>query len=301
MDVSGGFSLNPAIAGLPDGGFVATWAEYNGTDYDVRARLFDGTGAATGSNFIVTSLTDASQFTPDVTVSGSHVFFAWTDFAARPGDTSAPGIHGRIFGVSQPRNDFNGDAHSDILLQNSDGTPASWLMNGLNLIGGGAVGPSNPGPTWHVKDDGDFNHDGKSDILWQSADGTPAVWLMDGVNLIGGGVVGSSNPGPGWQVKATGDFNDDGKDDILWQNVDGTPAIWLMDGTNLIGGGAVGSNPGPSWHVEDTGDYNGDGKADILWQNTDGTPAVWDMDGTNVIGGGVVGLSNPGADWHIIG
>ena len=109
MDVAGGFSLNPAIAGLPGSGFVATWAQYNGADYDVRARLFDSTGAPLGSDFIVTSLTDNSQFTPDVTVSGSHVFFAWTDFASRPEDGAAPGVRGRIFGVDEPPNDFNGD------------------------------------------------------------------------------------------------------------------------------------------------------------------------------------------------
>ena len=64
MDVAGGFSLNPAIAGLPGSGFVATWAQYNGADYDVRARLFDSTGAPLGSDFIVTSLTDSFTIYP---------------------------------------------------------------------------------------------------------------------------------------------------------------------------------------------------------------------------------------------
>src|SRR5262245_47310508 len=144
--------------------------------------------------------------------------------------------------------DFNGNGPSDVLLQNSDGTPMIWLMNGhANTTFAGPVGPFNPGPSWHIEDDGDFNGDGYSDILWQSADGTPAIWLMNGSNVVSNSVAGSFNPGPSWQIKASGDFNFDSKADILWQNNDGTPAIWLMDGANAITVGAVGPfNPGPS-------------------------------------------------------
>ena len=38
--------------------------------------------------------------------------------------------------------DFNGDGKADILWQNSDGTPAIWLMNGTSIIGGGIAGDS---------------------------------------------------------------------------------------------------------------------------------------------------------------
>ena len=99
LDVTGGFSLNPQVHGAPGAGFVVTWAQWNGADYDVRARLFDGRANAVGSDFIVTSLTDNSQFTPTVAASDHHIFFAWTDFAARPTDTAAPGIRGRSFGI----------------------------------------------------------------------------------------------------------------------------------------------------------------------------------------------------------
>jgi len=99
IDATGGFSLNPQVSGAPGAGFVVTWAEFNGADYDVKARLFDGHTAAVGSEFIVTSLTDASQFTPTVAASDHHIFFAWTDFGSRPQDTAATGVRGRIFAV----------------------------------------------------------------------------------------------------------------------------------------------------------------------------------------------------------
>ena len=33
--------------------------------------------------------------------------------------------------------DYNGDGHSDILLQNTSGQVGIWEMNGTNVIGGG--------------------------------------------------------------------------------------------------------------------------------------------------------------------
>src|SRR5207237_25357 len=121
-------------------------------------------------------------------------------------------------------NDFDGDGHSDTLLQNADGTPVIALTNGTMA----PVGP-NPGADWHEIGSGDVNGDGKSDILWQNTDGTIAEWFMNGSGLISGANV-AFNPGPAWHAIGTGDFNGDGKSDILWQNNDGSAAVWLMDG-----------------------------------------------------------------------
>jgi len=194
--------------------------------------------------------------------------------------------------------DFNDDGKSDILWQNSDGTPGIWLMNGLTATAMSAVG-TNPGPAWVIKDTGDFNFDGKADILWQNDDGTPGIWLMDGFNVLTAGSVGT-NPGPGWQIKGSGDFNNDGKSDILWQNLDGTAGIWLMDGLTVLAASPVGTNPGAAWQIKGTGDFNNDGKADILWQHADGTAGIWLMDGLTPIATSAVG-TNPGTAWHVMG
>ena len=96
--------------------------------------------------------------------------------------------------------DFDSNGTSDILWQNSDGTPAIWLMNGMTAVAVGAVG-FNPGPSWHVEGSGDYSGDGRSDILWQGDDGTAAVWVMNGMNLVSS-AAGPFNPGADWHVIA---------------------------------------------------------------------------------------------------
>jgi hypothetical protein len=191
--------------------------------------------------------------------------------------------------------DFNADGMSDILWQNADGTPAVWLLNGVNISSTGPALP-NPGPSWHENAAADFNGDGKADILFQNDNGTPAVWLMNGTSVASFGPQ-LANPGPSWHEKAAADFNGDGKADILWQNDNGAAAVWLMDGTGVASFGPALPNPGPAWHANEAADFNADGKADILWQNDDGTPAVWLMDGTNLVSFGAP-IVNPGAAWH---
>jgi len=191
--------------------------------------------------------------------------------------------------------DANIDGRADFFWQNSDGTPAVWLMNGTNLA---LAGPAlaNPGPSWHAKDAADFNGDGKADILWQNDSGTPAVWLMNGTSVSSYGP-GLPNPGPAWHEIAAADFNGDNRADILFQNDNGAAAVWLMNGTDVSSFGPGLPNPGPAWHAKDAADFNGDGKADILWQRDDGTPAVWLMDGANLVSFGAP-IVNPGAAWH---
>ena len=96
--------------------------------------------------------------------------------------------------------DFNGDNKSDILWQNSDGTAAIWLMNGMKRRDRAPLARSIR--AGRSKGTGDFNGDGKSDIVWQHDGGTPAMWFMDGMNFLSGGAAGSFNPGHDWHVIA---------------------------------------------------------------------------------------------------
>jgi hypothetical protein len=197
-----------------------------------------------------------------------------------------------------PKNDFDGDNKSDLLLQNVPffGTPdvRVELLNGFNIASSGTI--TTP-VGWGVEATGDFNHDNKADIVLQNSDGTPQIWLMNSTSATS--TVTLPNPGASWHIIAAADFNGDGNTDILWQNNDGTPSIWEMNGTSIVKFDAL-PNPGSAWHVIGAGDFNGDGKADILWQNTDGTPSIWEMNGGSIVGGIGIAIPNPGAAWHAI-
>jgi FG-GAP-like repeat len=193
--------------------------------------------------------------------------------------------------------DFNNDQKSDIVLQNTNGTPQIWLMNGTSVTS--KVTLLNPGSSWHLVAAADFYNDGNTDLLFQNTDGTASIWQMNGTSIVGGGVVSPSPGSSGWTVIGAGDFNDDGNADILWQNTDGTVGVWEMNGNTVIGAGVVPTNPGSQWHAIGTGDFNGDGNADILFQNNDGTPMIWEMNGTSIVASAT--LPNPGAPWTAVG
>jgi hypothetical protein len=190
--------------------------------------------------------------------------------------------------------DFNVDGKSDIVLQNTDGTPQIWLMNGTSVTS--TVTLADPGSAWHIIAAADFNGDGEPDLLFQNDNGTPMIWEMNGTSVTSTATL--PNPGSSWRIIGAGDFNGDGTDDILFQNSDGTVTEWEMNGTTIVSAVAVG-NPGRSWQAIGTGDFNGDGNADILFQNNNGTPMIWEMNGTSIISSAT--LPNPGAPYTAIG
>ena len=185
--------------------------------------------------------------------------------------------------------DCNGDGTSDLLLQNADGTPSVWLLNGGAVLQHGTL--ANPGAGWHAVAAADFNGDGKSDILFQNIDASLAVWEMNGAGVLATGGIG--NPGAGWSAVAAGDFNGDGRADILLQNIAGTAAIWTTDGLTVTARATIGG-PGTGWRAVATGDFNGDGHADILWQNAAGNDAVWEMNGSGPLAEATIGAEGPG-------
>jgi hypothetical protein len=208
--------------------------------------------------------------------------------------------------------DFNGDGAADLLLQNGDSL-AEWVMNGVNVIGGGYIDGVSPNLSagWSVAGIGDFNGDGMADILLQ-AGSSLAEWQMNGAEVIGGGTIDGVSPNlsPGWSVAGVGDLNGDGKADVLLQDVnnDGSTTIaeWLMNGAEVTGGGLVGTLPS-GWSIAGVGDFNGDGKSDILLQHQTGgvadVLAEWQMNGTSVIGGGDIDGVSPNLNngWSVAG
>ena len=210
-------------------------------------------------------------------------------------DGSLPvGTNVTVASAGPVRNDFNDDGDSDLLFQNTNGTPQIWLMNGTGVVSQNTLAAVPA--SWKVIGSGDFNGDGHADIIWQNSDGTPGLWEMNGTSLIAA-LTPPAVP-PSWHVIATGDFNGDGLSDILWQNTDGTPGLWEMNGTSIVSAATLPAVP-PSWRVIGAGDFNGDGKADVLWQNTDGTPAIWEMNGTSIVTAATLPVVP--SSWHVIG
>ncbi|WP_264423407.1 cadherin repeat domain-containing protein [Novosphingobium sp. KCTC 2891] len=98
--------IEPAITGLANGGFVATWTDYSGTLGDtsvagVKAQVVDTWGEKVGTEFRVNTQVDAAQFDPAVTKLHDGGFtIAWTDRSATLGDASATSIKAQVFSVT---------------------------------------------------------------------------------------------------------------------------------------------------------------------------------------------------------
>lgn len=138
-----------------------------------------------------------------------------------------PGPSWKVVGTG----DFTKDGKTDILWQNSDGSPVVWGMNGTSVISDFRLG--NPGASMRITGVADFNGDANPDIIWQSSDGRPAIWLLNGVSTLSDRVL--ANPGPSWDI--AGYSSDDFKTGI--GIVDITPPV----GAPLAGGtGAPGSD-----------------------------------------------------------
>jgi Ca2+-binding RTX toxin-like protein len=91
----------PAITGLPNGGFVAVWADSSGVGdihpTSVRAQVFDAQGQRVGAEFRVNTTLPNPQWQPTIAVfPDGHFVVAWTDLSGTGGDLS-PAIRAQVF------------------------------------------------------------------------------------------------------------------------------------------------------------------------------------------------------------
>lgn len=194
--------------------------------------------------------------------------------------------------------DFNGDANSDIVWQNTaTGERLIWLMSGSSFLASAPL--ATIPPEWQIAATGDFNSDGKPDLVWQNTStGERVIWLMDGTTFLSSvslGVIPAE-----WSIVATGDLDANGTTDIFWQNFStGERVVWFMSGTAFLSGGSFGIIP-TEWSIAGAADFNGDGYLDILWQNSStGERLVWFMNGPAFVSAGSLGVIS--TDWSIAG
>jgi hypothetical protein len=208
-----------------------------------------------------------------------------TNNGAGSGSTSAKGA----------THDFNGDGKSDLLLYDTSGNLAMWLMNGAQVSSAAAIGAVQT--SWQIVGQRDFNGDGKTDLLLRdSATGNLQMWLMNGTQAPSSVTVG--NVPPLWTIIGTGDFNGDGHGDILWRDASGNIGVSLMNGATALSSASLGGMA-TTWSVVGLDDFDGNGTADILWRNTSGDVAIWFMNGTKIVTAST--LANVPHTWSITG
>jgi Ca2+-binding RTX toxin-like protein len=107
----------PAVAALSDGRFVVTWASLdNGTDTDIRARIFnsDGTPATVNgstTDFLVSTTNANAQNTPTVTALANGQFFiTWSSSNGSDFD-----IRGALFNADGTRAVANGSTNDFLI------------------------------------------------------------------------------------------------------------------------------------------------------------------------------------------
>ena len=189
--------------------------------------------------------------------------------------------------------DFNNDAHTDLLIQNSStGQIASWFMQGSTWVGG-AYFSLTPPIEYALVGAGDFSRNGATTLVLQSnVSNQIAFWYTNGANnaTIPGGIFVSATPAAGWKVVGVGEFNGDGFTDLVFQNqTTNQIAVWFMNGAQYQGGVLLSATPVAGWKAVGTGDFNADGFTDIVFQNqTTGQIALWYMNRTTYAGGIVI-------------
>ena len=93
----------PAITGLANGGFVASWTDYNASDVaNIKAQLFDASGNPVGNEVLVNTATSTLQWAPTITALANGGYaISWTDysvgFGGATGDASGAAIKAQVF------------------------------------------------------------------------------------------------------------------------------------------------------------------------------------------------------------
>ncbi|HEY0112624.1 MAG TPA: hypothetical protein VGB59_05660, partial [Allosphingosinicella sp.] len=92
--------LHPDIAGLPGGGFIATWLASDGNGFGVKAQIFSATGVRLGAEIAVNTMTANNQYRPAVVVDPASGGFLVTWFDGLNGDHTGYAVRARRFDSS---------------------------------------------------------------------------------------------------------------------------------------------------------------------------------------------------------
>lgn len=100
VNVRNSTCANPAVCGLPGGGFLVAWsrllADQIANGWDIAGCVFDKNGVRTTDEFVLNVCLAESQYNPRLALVGTQVLAAWVSDRQ---DGSREGIYGRFFGI----------------------------------------------------------------------------------------------------------------------------------------------------------------------------------------------------------
>jgi hypothetical protein len=242
-----GLEIDPDVAALRDGGFVAVWTDPDSTVNDIRATIYSNTGFPVLSNIVVNTTTTGEQNRASVVALADGGFLVnWEDDNANLVRAQRFDAVGHKIGTEFTVK--NGVA--------THGPEAAILTDGRIAY---AVNDGDPSSAdddvmtsiWRARDvSHDFDGDGKSGVLWRHDSGQVYFWEMDGLQIKAEGAAAHALVPTDWHIQDIGDYNADGKSDILWRHDSGQVYLWEMNGLQITAEGAVSHAPVPSdWHI----------------------------------------------------
>jgi hypothetical protein len=127
----------PAIASLPNGGFVVAWHDLSGSP-SVKAQVYDANGARVGGELLVDSGTAniVGGFPRIAALANGGFVVAWEDAGNAPGDTSASNIKAQVYDATNTKvgTEFlvntataGEQTHADIAALIGGGFVVSWV------------------------------------------------------------------------------------------------------------------------------------------------------------------------------
>ena len=205
------------------------------------------------------------------------------------------------------KNDFNGDAKSDVLWQKTTTSAVvEQQMFNSSIIAQGAV-HTPASVNYVVVATGDVNKDGNADLFWQNKlTGQVYLMTMNGLTAAVPATLVATEKNPDWQIVLAADFDRDGASDLLWRNV-ATGEIYMMflntDGTVKATSKKVYTEANTAWRPVAAGPFSKSGGNDIIWHNST-TGQVYLMivgaDGTPASSSAVI-YSEPDTNWKLVG
>lgn len=127
-----------SVRGLANGGFVVTWTDTSHSSGDtsstaVRGQVFDASGARSGAEFLVNTITTDGQEDPSVAdLTDGGFVVTWTDGSRSADDTSVYAVRGQKF-------DATGSKISAEFLVNTTTMDYQLYSSASGLAGGGFV------------------------------------------------------------------------------------------------------------------------------------------------------------------